>query len=424
MALKVCLSAGSPQLQDDFTARMAAVLDMKVTTMPVKEKRYAEDTVARYRRNLLTKPGKLFVKVEILEGILVRDVKMFPIREIQVTYTPGRERMVAALLLKLVKGKEHFILKEPSLRLRLRTLQGADKVLYDARQPAVALAGRCLINQVYAVNEGWALLLQNPADKVLIRQLRVKLRRLRSCLVFFKELLPEKQTYAWQRTLRAGAELLSVLRELDVAMMSCDRMRRQTNGDSLTSAERLTQMFNDRRSATAKAFFLKETLQAHTAEALRFYLWLQASLLQQEDVIRADGYVKRRLSTWIENLQTLTEKHPDFHNMEDLHRIRIKVKRFRYVVQSLGLTIKERSLLRRLKQLQDMLGFLHDNYVNAGWARQLLADHEEVEGLVSETSAFLGWEHAKAEAAIDSLPQLWKDFLTALNHWDVEEISS
>jgi CHAD domain-containing protein len=422
MALKICLSVISPTLQENFSERMAAILGMKATTMPVKEKRYAEDTMARFRRNLLTKPGHTACKVEVREGILVKDVKLYPLREVIVTYEPGKERLVHTLLLKLVKSKESFVLKEPSLRQRFKSLQSRETALYGTGRSAARLARVGLLNQIYAVNEGWAQLLQNQEDKLLIRQLRVKLRRLRSCLVFFKHMLPDKQTYLWQRKLRAEAELLSVLRELDVAMMSCSRMRRQTEGDVLTSAQHLEQMFWEKRQATAKEFFLKERLQAHTLEGIHLYLWLQDTLSQQSPSLKEKTFVKERLTEWINNLQSMTEKHPDFHNMEDLHKIRIKVKRFRYVVQTLGLSMGERSILRHLKQLQDMLGFLHDNYVNAGWARSLLEEQSSEDNLVGEVSAFLGWEHAKAEAAIDSLPQLWKTFLEMLEPWDIDKI--
>ena len=34
-----------------------------------------------------------------------------------------------------------------------------------------------------------------------------------------------------------------------------------------------------------------------------------------------------------------------------------------------------------------------------------------------EAGLFAGWERAKAEAAVEMLPQLWEDFCGALNAW-------
>lgn len=63
--------------------------------------------------------------------------------------------------------------------------------------------------------------------------------------------------------------------------------------------------------------------------------------------------------------------------MEQLHRIRIKLKRFRYALQSVPELAPEARLLRSLKYLQDMLGLLHDDYINTMMVEKLVAAHPE-----------------------------------------------
>lgn len=122
------------------------------------------------------------------------------------------------------------------------------------------------------------------------------------------------------------------------------------------------------------------------------------------------------MNEWSEKLETIDRKYPDFHNMLELHQIRIKIKRFRYALQTLPEVPRDSNLLRRLKRLQDMLGFLHDDFINAKLVQCFLEDAGNVQ-MRYEAGLFAGWERAKAEAAVEMLPQLWEDFCGALNAW-------
>ena len=58
----------------------------------------------------------------------------------------------------------------------------------------------------------------------------------------------------------------------------------------------------------------------------------------------------------VKNWKLLIENIRIFNNMLELHQIRIKIKRFRYALQTLPEVPRDSNLLRRLKRLQDMLG--------------------------------------------------------------------
>ena len=113
----------------------------------------------------------------------------------------------------------------------------------------------------------------------------------------------------------------------------------------------------------------------------------------------------------------LPEKYPDLHNMEQLHRIRIKLKRFRYALQSVPELAPEARLLRSLKYLQDMLGLLHDDYINTLMVERLVAANPKIKELRYEAALFSGWEQAKADAALEALPQQWEAFSSQLTEW-------
>jgi CHAD domain-containing protein len=121
---------------------------------------------------------------------------------------------------------------------------------------------------------------------------------------------------------------------------------------------------------------------------VRFYLWLQSSIDLIKKQPRAGAYAEARLAAWSANLQELPEKYPDFHNMENLHKIRIKVKRFRYVIQTIRLIGLDNKLLRKLKKLQDLLGFLHDDYINACWCAKVAKLHLKGCGAAKRSGLF------------------------------------
>jgi len=131
--------------------------------------------------------------------------------------------------------------------------------------------------------------------------------------------------------------------------------------------------------------------------------------------------VNTRMRQWCAKLHGLHERYPDWNNMEDLHKVRIKVKRFRYVLQTVTPLRLDSALLARLKRLQDMLGFLHDDYVNDAWSRRVVNGRTN-NLLRQEASLFNTWQQLKEETALARMPELWSDFLTALDAWIQDKI--
>lgn len=83
------------------------------------------------------------------------------------------------------------------------------------------------------------------------------------------------------------------------------------------------------------------------------------------------------------------------HDMEQMHKVRIKIKCFRYALQSVPEINTPPYLLRRLKYLQDTLGCLHDNYINQLRLKNILRAHPEIPNLRSEVSLLSRWEQEK-----------------------------
>ena len=73
-------------------------------------------------------------------------------------------------------------------------------------------------------------------------------------------------------------------------------------------------------------------------------------------------------------------------------------------------------------ELQDMLGFLHDDYVNDMLVGEIMKQYPDDAVLQYEGAMFCGWERAKAEAALASLPSLWDNFTAQLGEWQDEHL--
>ena len=77
---------------------------------------------------------------------------------------------------------------------------------------------------------------------------------------------------------------------------------------------------------------------------------------------------------------------------------------------------------RSYKYMQDMLGLLHDNYINNKLIEAIVAKYPKISELRYESAMFTGWEQAKADAALEILPQQWETFEELLHEWKAKRL--
>ena len=330
MDLKLCLHGVRVAHPETFTEDVAKLLKLTVKQGKLREKEYGENCSARYRRHKLT-GGPLFpFKVRTLEGILLAEARLSDLRDVEFTYRPGQENLIQAAVHKLLSGGDGFVLAEPDLKLRLGALSGRAYPHLSGEKGWLKVMRQELYWQALVISWFWHLLYNDPNNKLLVRQLRVKIRRLRSCLVFFKEGLPEETVLHWQILFREDAEALSNMRELDVAALACQRGR-NTAGDEPGSSSPLQDVILQLRQKEKDIFFTDSCLNLHTEILTEFMLWLNGlPALSLPGLPKESGnrYVARQLGEWSDKLISLNRKYPDFSNMEDLNMIRIKLKMF------------------------------------------------------------------------------------------------
>lgn len=386
----------------------------------VKEKYFSDNDMYKYRLARFTPKADNGVRVCCAWGVLLVSDKPVAAADIIIEFDRRRPEAAAEaerLLAKILGGKLQFVVEEPDFSQRLDQLRGCfalDKQDdYDTDNAASALVCH-LPWQVYGVSKLWAQVLASGGERPLWRQLRVKLRRLRSSLTFFKPLLPPEAAQKWQQLLKERAARLSAVREYDVLLLACSRLGLNQEQEA---APQLTACLRNLRQAELDKALDGVRLNELTLELARFLLWLHTAPAEEGQALEI--FLRRRFAVWVDKLLRLPEKYPDLRDMEQLHCIRIKLKRFRYALQTVPELAASTRLLRNIKYLQDTLGFLHDAYVDSARLDALAAAHPD---LRCEAALLRGWERGKADAALERLPRQWEEFTELLRDWAKENL--
>ena len=369
------------------------------------------------RLELKSKQSELKLCIRFEEGAVITSDCIMKQNDVYFVYTEkSKEQM--KLLFKVLLEEIPLVLVEPDVYERLKQTKGSFNPALTDKEGNFQL-GLCrhLFWQIFLVNQGWADFLHKPLERITLRQLRVKVRRLRSCLTFFKPALRLDEALLWQNNLRKQGEQLAYLRELDVALMAIEKIKTPLTGQSEMYPEKLAELLWQARNNEAQRIKQELSLRNITFELASFIIWLQGQPLAPAYASKdLASFLWSRIKDWSNNIASLTKRYPDFSNMLEMHKIRIKVKRFRYVMMTLPEINKNTgNMLRKLKKLQDVLGFLHDEFINNQMVSKI-AD-TETENLQCEMALFKGWESAKVEAAATVLPDLWEDFCEELEIW-------
>ena len=413
----------------------------------VKEKYFDDNDMYKCRlTRFVPKQPHADLCVICMWGVLLVSDKPVNVADIVLEYEAGSSMTAGRVLTfinRLLEGKQCFVLEEPDLSRRIDLLRGRyflDKLPdYDEKTAMTAL--RCHIPwHLYVINKLWEqLLLAGGGQRQLWRQLRVKLRRLRSVLALVKPLFPKAAD--WQRTLKAQATALSGVREYDVLLQTCARLRSAQDREAkaawvlqqqdaepvaqstmlpVAAVPNLQRLLEGLRQQAQVRALQQLKLNQLTYELTQLYMavysWAGAPCC-----LSLREFFVQRLGKWARKLQELPQLQPDVQDMEQLHRMRIRLKRFRYALQSVPELGAASQLLRSLKYLQDLLGVVHDDYVNEQYLVQLVAAYPELPELRYEVALLRGYEQAKADGALEQLSAQWQEFERLLGEW-LEEL--
>lgn len=423
MKHKICLHAVNVKNKNQLPELIKKIWPAAVEQSKVKEKYFADEDFIKYRRIKFTTNAKKGFKLLCINGLMVVHDRMYPLNEIILEFNERDTEYALRLLKKLLGGKLRFVLDEPDPKMRIQQRQGSFKLWhlpdYDEEDLNTVRIAHLPV-QIYEISKQWGMFLEKPGDKVLVRQLRVRLRRLRSAVTLFKPLFLPQQVEQWKQLLKMWADALGDAREYDVALLTCMKIKNSQKQEKISELEKV--LLECRSQASARALQVKNINEVTYILASMLLFLYKTRINEEYSQLRVKSFLRRRLYEWCSRLQSLTIDEHILDDMEQLHRIRIKVKRLRYALQAAPEISINSGLLRSLKNMQDTLGFLHDNYVNDKLLADILQQHENNAGLRYETAMFCGWDSARRELILENLPQMWQDFCDILQEWQEEHL--
>lgn len=217
-----------------------------------------------------------------------------------------------------------------------------------------------------------------------VHQMRVASRRLRNGLGLFSDCLPEKKSKAWGSEIRKITRALGRARDLDVQIEVLHQVCQNPLDATLRPGyNRLLLRLNQSRASAQKKVdktvtkmqdgSLLENMRQHLEKMIagseNRYLYTP-SLYQ-----RAFMTINQRLEEFLSYQQYIS--NPD--NIDQLHAMRIAGKHLRYTLEVFA-PIYNNALdlhIRAMKEIQDLLGEIHDNDVWIEWLPQFIEQERD-----------------------------------------------
>jgi CHAD domain-containing protein len=208
-----------------------------------------------------------------------------------------------------------------------------------------------------------------------VHQARVAARRLRSDLRTFSALLAPDRTEPLRDRLRELAGRLGRVRDADVLQERLEGLSGQLDAASRApAADLIARLAGEREAARSE---LLAGMRSTGYDRLLDDLVAAASdppLTEAADRPASELLPSLLEAPW-KRLRKAVTRTGDEPSDEELHRIRIRAKRFRYAAEAaepvLGKPAKRAA--RRAEGLQDVLGQLQDAVVTEGWLRAAAA---------------------------------------------------
>ncbi|MEI6557122.1 MAG: CHAD domain-containing protein [Rhodospirillaceae bacterium] len=355
-----------------------------------------------------------------------------PISEVELELKTGESASLYRLALALAetvplrveprtKAARGFALanREPPRAFKAQRQLFEDRTTVDSA--LAAILGGCF--HQFALNEPCLLAGDDPEG---VHQARVALRRLRSALGLFRDLIPAADRAWLAAETKALADTLGPARDWDVflaELLAPVKAAFATHPDlhaDLAALEAAALAERHQAYQRVRALFASP---GHTRFQLRFGLWLESRGWRAQAVTRTSAQLFRPLRETADAL--LDRRHRkarklggSFAELADTerHQLRIAMKKLRYAADFFRSLYDARPVdryLQRLATFQDALGHLND----VATAARLVPVLESGAAAARAVGVVIGW-HGRGLAALE--PRLvaeWRDFRSAGVFW-------
>lgn len=252
---------------------------------------------------------------------------------------------------------------------------------------------KIIVNNIYEIINAQENLLAQMEEPENVHQLRVKLRQLRALFSFASPLLDQNGYHEKQEQLgKIGLEF-STIREVDVILEELEKII-ETSVIALGDFPLLKNELEKKRKEELKkvASFLK-TNQI-SAVLLDLWTWLLKDPWSDSKILELSlkDYTEQQLGIWSKRINKAIEKMELAHK-EEIHKVRIKSKKLRYVMEQLSVILHSDSKksVKKFEKIQGDLGYFHDVYINKLLLEKLI-DERDSDKLNYEAGLFIGWQ--------------------------------
>jgi len=260
------------------------------------------------------------------------------------------------------------------------------------------------------------------ADPEGVHQMRVGLRRFRSCLSVFNRAIPTRVSGRAKRDIAPLLTLLGPARDWDVFLdEQVALMRGAIPG--LGYFERIESAARELRDRSYHELRALMNSREYHRLKLRLISWVARrewrAAMSAEEFVALErplmNFATRSLQRGHRRVRKLGDRIHK-RSEEELHELRIAAKKQRYTAEFFASLFPEKRLkpyLRALKRIQSDLGHLNDGAT----AKKLLAEIERQPGLKEPCLYVLGWTARGLVESRGHLPALWQAFTSHKRFW-------
>lgn len=378
------------------------------------------------RTSALLRPaaGKL-VEVSLDRGVIAAGGRREPICEIELELKSGTPRCLFDLALEIAaslpvrldnrsKAQRGYALAANEKPAPVRADPSALTAQMNVREAFVALVSQCLAHM--QANEGG---LMQGRDPEYLHQARVGLRRLRTVFRVFGAALPLESYSVLLEQLRALGQTLGAARDWDVFVTEMLARAARETGDHPGIAD-LGRRAQAARRRTGEEARNAVAAPEYTGMLLRLSATLNAGSRRGHSEPSATALPQFAAAELARQHSRVLKRGRRIEKLafQDLHRLRIAVKRLRHVADFfLPLAPKKaRNYVRALSELLDLLGRLNDDAV--AWRLLDTLGAQVSSPPYQQAVGYLrGWSAADAERCHSQLAEAWEQFIKTPPWW-------
>ena len=290
-------------------------------------------------------------------------------------------------------------------------------------QQTVSEAFRAILLHNFNYLSTWEAEARSWTDIEGVHQMRVAFRRMRSALRVFRSAIPRPVTAPWADEMRWLANQLGPARDLDVFI--AEGLDLMVGKLPLPGQEKLTALTQQRRAQAYENVRLMLDSDRYACFKQNFGAWLETRTWLEGDL--QDKHRQRLAANVIPFARKLLDKqerqvqaagdHVNQDSAQEMHQLRIECKKLRYAVEFFNSLFKGMDgFISHLKQLQDLLGIMHDVAVMHHLLEALLAGQSDPE-LLQYAGGLVGWRTRQYYEIKDSFNDRWEEFIDAKHPW-------